>query len=220
MALLTASQQEISFWIEKLYPQFEPELCKSIIEHGIIQHVKAGQTLIRSEHTIKSTMLLSEGLVKVFRNDNDNGDEFFLYYIEPGQVFALSMIYGSQNETIKISKVAATDCVFISLPLTLTETYQKEYSSWNTFMMDNYKRRFQDILEAVSDLAFGTMDERVKHYLEHQTKSLKTNHIHITHEQIAHDLNTSRVVISRILKHMEEAGKLKLHRNSIEIATA
>ncbi len=215
MATLTASQQETSYWVDKLFSQFEPELKKAIIEFGVLHQVEADQVMMRSGQPIKSSILLTEGLVKVYR-EGKNGEDFFLYYIEPGQACALSMICAARNENSDIAARTVEPSTFIMLPLNLVDTFMTEYKSWNYFVMDSYKMRFHEILESLSNVAFNGMDQRLEHYLEQQVKSYKTNHLHITHEEIARDINSSRVVVSRLLKQMEDAGKVKLHRNSIE----
>jgi CRP/FNR family transcriptional regulator len=217
MGTLTASQQEISYWVNKLFAQFEPELNKSIIENGVLHHANANETVMRPGLPIKSTMLLTEGLVKIYK-EGKNGEEFFLYYIEPGQACALSMICALRNEKSDIAARTMKDSTFIMLPLSVVDTYIAEYKSWNYFVMDSYKVRFHEILESLSNVAFNGLYLRLEHYLEQQVKSFKTTHLRITHEEIAKDINSSRVVVSRLLKQMEDAGKVKLHRNSIEFS--
>lgn len=216
MALLTASQQEISYWVNQVFKQFEPELRELLIEHGTLRSVESGQQIMKPGQEIRSTMLLVEGRVKVYQQ-GDNGEEYFMYYIEPGQGCALSMICAAQNEKSDLAAKTMEPSTFIMLPINLLDTLMMEYKSWYYFVMESYRIRFHEVLEALSNVAFHGMDQRLEHYLEQQVKSLKTPELHLTHEEIARDINSSRVVVSRLLKHMESEGKLKLHRNHIEV---
>jgi CRP/FNR family transcriptional regulator len=69
----------------------------------------------------------------------------------------------------------------------------------------------------IDHIAFRAMDERLLFYLKKHQDSLQSNVIPISHQEIAQELNSSREVISRLLKKMEQMGKLRLHRNAIEV---
>ncbi len=73
------------------------------------------------------------------------------------------------------------------------------------------------MLEAIDTLAFLKMDERLFKYLIDKVQIMRSTELNTTHQEIAVDLNTSRVVVSRLLKQLENEGKIKLFRNKIEI---
>jgi CRP/FNR family transcriptional regulator len=216
MAILTATQQEISYWVNSIFKQFEPELRKTLVENGVLKHLEAGQQLMRPGQAIRSTMLLVEGRVKVY-SEGANGDEYFMYYLEPGQGCALSMICAMQNQKSDVAAKTVEASTFIMLPINILDTLMMQYKSWYQFVMESYRIRFHELLESLSNVAFHNIDQRLDYYLQQQVKSFKSNQLHITHEEIAKDINSSRVVVSRLLKQMEDAGKLKMHRNYIEL---
>ncbi len=217
MAILTASQQEISYFLDTLFPQFELELRQQIVEHGIIQHVGANHIIAKPGQKVRSLTLIVEGLVKVFQ-ERENGDEFFLYHLSAGQVCTLRLLCNDQLENQDITKQTVDASTLIAIPLQTVDTLINRYDSWNTFLVNAYRSRFRELLDALSNMAFNGLGQRLENYLEKQVKSYKSNQLHITHEGIARDINTSRVVVSRLLKQMQDAGKLKLHRNYIELS--
>jgi CRP/FNR family transcriptional regulator len=125
------------------------------------------------------------------------------------------MICAMRHETSGIMAIAVKDSILISVPLTLMDTWMGTYKSWANFVLGTYRARFEELLTTIDDVAFRNMDERLEFYLQRQSENLG-NLLPLTHQQIADDLNSSREVISRLLKKMEQLGKCKLHRNSIE----
>lgn len=201
---------------EKLYGGFETELKVELINNSEILQFKEGDQLMRTGQYFKSTMLLVEGLVKVYRED-DEGNEFFMYYLEPGDACALSMVCAIKQETSQIMAKAVKDTEVIAIPLKYMDQWMAKYKTWYHFVLETYRSRFEEILLTLDHIAFRAMDERLEFYLKRHRDTLKSNTIEINHQQIADELNSSREVISRLLKKMEQLGKLKLNRNSIEI---
>ncbi len=201
---------------ENLYGGFESELKDEMIKTSEILQFKEGDQLMRTGQYFKSTMLLVEGLVKVYRED-DEGHEFFMYYLEPGNACALSMVCAIKQETSQIMAKAVKDTEVIAIPLKYMDQWMAKYKTWYHFVLETYRTRFEEILLTLDHIAFRAMDERLEFYLKRHQDTLKSNTIEINHQQIADELNSSREVISRLLKKMEQLGKLKLNRNSIEI---
>jgi CRP/FNR family transcriptional regulator len=164
----------------------------------------------------RSTMLLVEGLVKVYRED-DQGNEFFMYYLQPGQACALSMVCATKSETSQIMAKAVKDTTMIAIPLKYMDEWMSQYKSWYHFVLETYRSRFEELLVTLDNVAFQAMDERLLFYLKKNQETLKTSVLEISHQEIASELNSSREVISRLLKKMEQMGKVRLNRNSIEI---
>ncbi len=140
-----------------------------------------------------------------------------MYYIEPGNACALSMICAARNQASEITAVAVEDTQVIQVPLEIMDDLMREYKSWYYFVLETYRSRFEELLIVIDQVAFKHMDERLENYLFRQFTELNTKHLDITHQQIASDLNSTREVISRLLKKMEQNGKIKLHRNEIEL---
>ena len=200
--------------LKQLFPNLEEGLYKEIVKHGTIKEVKAGETLLKVGQTIRSTMLILNGLVKLYREDND-GKEFFIYHLDAGQACSLSMVCAAKHETSEVLAKALTDATVLAIPLEYMDQWMSKYKSWYQFVITSYRNRFEELLKTIDAIAFTGMDERLEYYLKKQVEKLGNN-LKITHQEIANDLNSSREVISRLLKKMEAKGWLTIHRNSIE----
>jgi CRP/FNR family transcriptional regulator len=200
--------------LQKFFPQLESEARTIIAQSSSLKQVEAGATLMRTGQYFKSGMLVVKGRVKVYKEDEE-GNEVFMYYLEPGSACALSMICAAKREASVISARTIEETELIAFPLGLMDELMTKYKSWYYFVLENYRSRFEELLETLESVTFKSMDERLEFYLKKQQKALQTNELKITHEEIARDLNSSRVVISRLLKKMEEAGKVKINRNSL-----
>lgn len=200
--------------LKKLFPNLEEGLYKELLAHGTLKEVKAGETLLKVGQTIRSTMLIIDGLVKLYRED-DEGNEFFIYHLNAGQACSLSMICATRHETSEILAKALTDATVLAIPLEYMEQWMSKYKSWYQFVISSYRKRFEELLKTIDAIAFTSMDERLEYYLKQQVVQLGNN-LKITHQEIANDLNSSREVISRLLKKMETKGWVVIHRNAIE----
>lgn len=198
------------------FPTFEAGLVDEIMKNSEIRTFRAGDQLMRTGQYFRSTMLIIDGLVKVYRED-DQGNEFFMYYLRPGQACALSMICATRQETSEIMAKAVKDTDVIAIPLAFMDEWMSKYKSWYHFVLETYRSRFEELLVTIDHIAFRAMDERLEFYLKKHMESLHSNIIQLSHQEIAEELNSSREVISRLLKKMEQLGKVRLHRNSVEI---
>ena len=200
--------------LKKLFPNLEESLYNEMVEYGTIKEVKAGETLLKVGQTIRSTMLIIHGLVKLYRED-DEGKEFFIYHLDAGQACSLSMVCAAKHETSEVLAKALTDATVLAIPLEYMDQWMSKYKSWYQFVITSYRNRFEELLKTIDAIAFTGMDERLEYYLKKQVEKLGT-HLKITHQEIANDLNSSREVVSRLLKKMEAKGWLTIHRSSIE----
>lgn len=200
--------------LKQLFPTLEEGLLEEISSNGTLKHVKAGETLLRVGQTIRSTMLVIDGLVKLYREDEE-GKEFFIYHLDAGQACSLSMVCAAKHETSEVLAKALTDATILSIPLTYMDQWMSQYKSWYQFVITSYRNRFEELLKTIDAIAFSNMDERLEDYLKKQVARLGSN-LKMTHQEIATDLNSSREVISRLLKKMEAKHWLIIHRNSIE----
>jgi CRP/FNR family transcriptional regulator, anaerobic regulatory protein len=201
-------------YLKQLFPGLEEPLFEELLKHGTVREVKAGETLLRVGQTIRSTILLLEGVVKLYRED-DEGKEFFIYHLNPGQACSLSLVCAVRQETSEVLAKAMTDATVLSIPLNFMDQWMSKYKSWYQFVITSYRDRFEELLKTIDAIAFSNMDQRLENYLEKQVEKLGKN-LQITHQEIATDLNSSREVISRLLKKMEAKGWLAINRNSIE----
>lgn len=200
--------------LKQMFPNLEEELYNELVAHGTIKEVKAGETLLKVGQTIRSTMLILDGLVKLYRED-DEGKEFFIYHLDAGQACSLSMVCAAKHETSEVLAKALTDATVLAIPLEFMDQWMSKYKSWYQFVITSYRSRFEELLKTIDAIAFSNMDERLGDYIKKQVSRLGNN-LKMTHQDIASDLNSSREVISRLLKKMEAKGWLIIHRNSIE----
>ena len=201
---------------KNIFPQFEPELIELLDKNAIERSFHAGEVIMRTGQYIKSTVLVISGRIKIYRQ-NDEGSEFLIYYLGPGEACAVSLICALQSQTSEITAKAVEDTEVLMLPVQLMDEMMGKYKSWSHFVIKSYRSRFDEMLTVIDNIAFRNMDERLEFYLKRcKTETGKTV-LNLTHQEIADDLNSSREVISRLLKKMEQLGKIKLNRNSIEL---
>ncbi|HSK12514.1 MAG TPA: Crp/Fnr family transcriptional regulator [Phnomibacter sp.] len=202
--------------IRSLFPDFEPALLESMDGCATVRDIPAGTIIMRNGQFIRSTILVVEGLIKVFRSDDD-GNEFFMYHLGPGEACALSMTCAIGQETSQISAKTSKDTVVLQIPIEKMDEWMGKYKSWYHFVVQTYRSRFDELLRTLDSIAFRHMDERIEFYLKRHRDKLGTNIIPVTHQEIAQELNSSREVISRLLKKLAEHGKIKLNRYNIEV---
>lgn len=199
-----------------LFPDLEEGLYRELQEKGHVLNIKAGKVLIQSGQNIRNTIIVLEGLIKLYR-DSDDGGEFFMYHLHPGDGCALSLICDRTFRASSVTAKADTDAILLVVPIDETESWMRQYRTWYHFVVGTYRKRYEELLETIDHIAFQNMDERLEFYLRRHQKALQSNVLEITNTQIAQELNSSREVISRLMKKLSEAGKIRLLKNGIEI---
>lgn len=200
---------------EARFESLEPELQEEILKIGTIREVEPGEILLKSGQLITHTMLLLDGRLKIYRED-DEGNEFLMYYLEPGNACAMSIMCAMNNERSQIMAVAETEATLLAIPFEKTGAWMNKYRSWDEFILRAYRSRFEELLMTLDNVAFRSMDERLVFYLKRMTKA-NGSELRISHQQIARDLNSAREVISRLLKKLEQRGAVELQRNVVRV---
>ena len=195
---------------------FEDALLNEINQVGIFKEVPAGFKMMEIGDYVKAMPLLVSGVIKILRKDTD-GDELLLYFLEKGDTCAMTLTCCVAQTKSKIRAIAETDSKLIMIPIKKMEEWSEKYKSWRHFVFESYNNRLNEMLETIDSIAFLKMDERLIKYLVEKVRISKNNTIHKTHQEIAYELHTSRVVISRLLKKLETLGKIELNRNAILI---
>ena len=195
---------------------FEQALLDEIAKIAVYKEFKADDYLIEIGDYIKTMPLLLTGAIKILRED-ENGDELLLYFLERGDTCAMTLTCCMGQSKSRIRAIAETDGAMLMIPVEKMEDWLTKYKTWRNFVFDSYNVRLMEMLEAIDTLAFMNLDERLYKYLTDKAKVIGDTEIHNTHQEIAYEMHTSRVVISRLLKALELKGKIKLHRNKIEI---
>ena len=201
---------------ERYGKQFEEPLLEEIASVGVLREVAAGEKLLEIGEYIKGMPLLLAGVIKILREDQD-GDELLLYYLEQGDTCSMTMSCCMGQTRSEIRAVAETDARLIMVPVRKMEEWTARYRSWRTFVFESYNQRLNELFLTIDSIAFMNMDERLAAYLREKIRIGNDPIIRNTHREIAYDLHSSRVVISRLLKKLERMGKIELHRNHIKI---
>ena len=194
----------------------EEDLLKEIDQVGVYKKIAEGSKLMEIGEYIKSMPLLLSGVIKVLREDN-NGDELLLYFLENGDTCAMTLNCCMEQSQSEVRAIAESDTEVIMVPVQKMEEWMGKYKSWQHFVLNSYQGRLNEMFETIDSIAFLNMDQRLLKYLKDKVRISGNKSIQGTHQQIAYDLHTSRVVISRLLKTLEIRGKIKLNRNYIDV---
>ncbi len=195
---------------------FDPELLKEIETVGVYRKVEQGEELIDIGQSVTMMPLLLSGVVKILRED-EKGDELLLYFLETGDSCAMTFSCCMRNSKSKIRAVAEQNTELLMIPVQNMEIWMGKYKSWQQFILESYHTRVEELLETVDALAFMNMDERLLKLLRDKAMVNRDEVIHTTHKEIADDMHTSRVVVSRLLKKLENEGKIAMGRNEIKV---
>ena len=159
--------------IDRLFPEFELSLKEEMKVKSELKFFTSGESLMRTGQYFRSTLLVVEGLVKVYREDSQ-GNEFFMYYLQPGQACALSMVCATKSETSQIMAKAVKDTQVIAIPLQYMDSWMAHYKTWYHFVLETYRSRFEELLVTIDHIAFRAMDERL---LDRKSTRLNSSHI-------------------------------------------
>lgn len=192
------------------------ELRKKLFELSTLKTLKKGEVMMSENSYIRSIPIVISGSLGVIRTDED-GKEILLYYIKPGESCIMSFLGGMHNEKSKIKAVAEENTEILFLPIEKVRHLIREYPQWLDYIFRLYHKRFEELLEVVNAVAFRKVDERLMALLRKKMDLTGSKTIEITHEQLANDLATARVVISRLLKQLEDEGVVSLGRNKITL---
>jgi len=195
---------------------FEKELLDEIEAKGTIVSAKAGTVILDVGQTVRTMPIILEGSVKVSRTDEE-GRELLLYYVNPNESCAMTFTCCMQQRTSEIRAVAEEDVEMLAIPVATMDEWMTKYPTWKSFVMRSVQNRFHELLKTIDQIAFQKLDERLVSYLKEKSKTTGSTLINLSHEQIANEMATSRVVVSRLLKKLETDKKLLLYRNQIKL---
>lgn len=203
---------------ESLGYLLEEALIDEIIHVSQLKEVELDEIILNVGDKMQMIPIVLQGSVKVSR-ENDNGDELLLYYIEGGDTCAMTLQCCVRHSVSEIKATAMERSLLLMIPVEMMENWMQKFKSWREYILQSYHTRLTELMETVDAMAFMRLDERLMKFLVDQAKLLGSLEINLTHQQIAEDLHSSRVVISRLLKQLEIKGKIKLQRNKISLNT-
>lgn len=193
-----------------------PEIKEKLSAYGIAKKFSEGDVILNENSYIKAIPLVTSGSIRVMRTDED-GREILLYYIKAGESCIMSFLGGMHHDTSKVKAIAEDETEILFIPIDKVSELIKEYPEWLDYIFRLYHKRFEELLEVVNAVAFKKMDERLLNLIKKKCELTKSQNLYITHEQLANELGTARVVVSRLLKQMEDGGLVKLSRNKISL---
>jgi CRP/FNR family transcriptional regulator len=208
---MNETQNELAFRVSK-------ELQAKLIEYSIVKTYQAGDVILNENAHIRSIPIVNRGAIRVLRSEKD-GREILLYYIKAGESCIMSFLGGMHNETSKVRAEVEEDAEILFLPIEKASALMHEYPEWLNYIFKLYHKRFEELLEVINAVAFKKVDERLLLLLNKKSELLGDKTITVTHEQLANELGTARVVVSRLLKQLETTGAVKLGRNRITLLT-
>lgn len=205
--------------LDKLAHVFEPKLLKEMQQFGVAQHFKEGDLIMDYGKYIRMMPIILNGTVKVLRMDEE-GNEILLYYLSSNE--SCSMAYSCCIEAKKseVKAIAEDDVELIAIPNLKLDEWLCNYPSWKNYIMHSFNERFIELLKSIESIAFHKLDERLVDYLKDKQRITGSSVIKASHSLIADELATSRVVISRLLKQLENSKKIILYRNEIKLMPA
>lgn len=201
---------------KRFRPLFQPALMEELESVGVYKKMDAGTTLMAYGDYVRSVPLLISGTIKILRAD-DAGNEILLYFLNPGETCAMTLVCCNGHKKSEIKAVAETDLELMLLPVQKIEEWSTKYKSWRNFSSETYYNQLMNAFKAVDIMAFSKLDERLLTYLKNKKEIAAQNQVKITHQEIANDLNSSRVVISRLLKKLEQEDRIELKHNYINL---
>ena len=210
---------EASVSTNKFSSVFEPDLMAELEKKSMLMQVNAGQTMLNPGQTIRAVPLVMSGLFKVSRI-NDEGQEMLLYYVKEGESCAMTFTCCTMAHASVIKGTAEEDSVLLCIPVNVMDEWMTKYPTWKKFVMTTVLNRFTEVIKSIDDVAFKKMDDRLVNYLKEKSKVTGSSLINLSHQQIADELGTNRVVVSRLLKQLEIDKKLLLYRNQIKLFKA
>ena len=203
-------------YINKFSEFFEPALLADLEAKSMLMEVKSGDVMLNIGQTIRAMPLLVSGAVKVSRL-NEEGQELLLYYVKEGESCAMTFNCCMLSQTSVIKATAEEDSVLLCIPVTLMEEWMVKYASWKRYVMTTILSRFSEMIKCIDEVAFKKMDERLIGYLKEKSKITGSSVLNLTHQQIGDELGTNRVVISRLLKKLENDNKLLIYNKQIKL---
>jgi CRP/FNR family transcriptional regulator len=192
----------------------EDELIQEMGEVARVRETTTDEIIVHVGDELKMIPLVLSGSIKVSR-ENSEGEELLLYYIEGGDTCAMTLQCCVRKTDSQIKATTMEPSLLLMFPVEKMEDWMNRFKGWREFILQSYHTRLTELMETIDAIAFMRLDERILKYLTDQAKLLGSIEIHHTHQQIADDLHSSRVVISRLLKGLENKGLIEIHRNKL-----
>jgi CRP/FNR family transcriptional regulator, anaerobic regulatory protein len=193
-----------------------PEVREKLAAYGLVKTFMEGDVILNENAYINAIPIVTKGNIRVLRTDED-GRELLLYYIKAGESCIMSFLGGLHHDTSKVKAIAEEETEILFIPIDKVSLLIKQFPEWLDYIFRLYHKRFEELLEVVNAVAFKKMDERLLQFIKKKCEITNSHTLYVTHEQMANELGTARVVVSRLLKQMEESGLVQLGRNKVTL---
>ncbi|TKG93913.1 Crp/Fnr family transcriptional regulator [Puteibacter caeruleilacunae] len=201
--------------LKKRFPYLEDQLIIQISEVGNLKEFTPGEQVIAPGQYIKTFPLVLDGRIRIFRISPDN-EEILLYYLNSGEVCSMSLNCCLSDKRSNIKAIIEEEATLLFIPVEYISSWMTEFPTWKEFVMYSYQKRFNELLDTIDGIAFHNLDERLIRFFTLRFENTSSSIFIGTHQEIANALNSSREVISRLLKKLEADGKIKLSRNKVD----
>jgi CRP/FNR family transcriptional regulator, anaerobic regulatory protein len=201
--------------LDKLTYFSEPELKKEIREHGKIVSLNTGDVIVKAGQYVQFLPIVLKGAIRVFQQKEDR--EILLYYVRPQQTCTMSLCAAYFNNKSTSHGVVIEPADVLIFPARFIAEWQLKYPSWNTFMLQMFRSRYDELIDSFERVVFDPISVRTLEYLKKRAKEAATKTVVISHQNLAYELGTTRVVVSRILKQFEHDKKIRLSRGAITL---
>jgi len=191
------------------------DFIEQLEKFGIIKEFSAQTEILREGQFVKYVPLVLEGMLKVFTRHEDK--ELLLYYIESGESCIMSFNAGLKNNASKVFAIADENTLILLLPVEKLSEWVKSFPSLNELFFNLYDQRYTSLLDTINHLLYSRLDQRLYNYLQETARQKGSKVLNLRHRQIAAELGTVREVISRVMKKLEQEGKVKQLPAGIEI---
>jgi CRP/FNR family transcriptional regulator len=195
----------------------EPALQNEILEQCQIRLFEKDDVIVSEGQFVKILPIVISGGLRVYQTKEDR--EILLYYVETSQTCMMSLSACFFDNKSPSQAVATEKTQVLAVPTRLVMKWQREYSSWNNYVIKTFRNRYDELLDVFESVAFDHIDKRVLKYLQSRVSKESNNSkaIKISHQELSRELGTTRVVISRILKQFEMDNVVQLQRGYIKI---
>jgi CRP/FNR family transcriptional regulator len=201
---------------QQLYAVFEKELADEMLRDGELRTVSDGEIIMDYGKKIRFLPIILSGTLKVMKQD-ENGREILLYYLGTTESCAMAYACCMESKTSEIRVVAEEESELLAIPHQKLDEWLIKYPGWRSYIFSSFTMRFNELLKSLESVAFHKLDERLVSYLKNKSRVAGKSTLPLSHQQIAEELGTSRVVVSRLLKQLENEGKILLYRNEIKL---
>lgn len=176
--------------------------------------IPAGKDVFLQGDRASAIPLLISGAVRVY-TIGETGREITLYRFGHGGSCILTANAIISQQSFPAIATVEQDAEAVMVPAETFRDWVGKYDAWRAFVFDLLSQRLSSVLAVIDEVAFQRMDVRVAAFLLERSRS--ENPIHVTHQEIASELGSSREVISRILEDFARRGLIHTGRGVIEV---